>query len=274
MIDGETHQPAGWWRLFHHGLHPWDLLQPIPEARTALTDQSFPLLRIAQLFQQVQGAAQAGTQWNAAGRHLKAAPVVVPLAAAAVLIAQAAPADHGGLALLEHPLGERHTAETLRAAAPLVACEGIDVGRSRHTAELQAAHRLGGIHQQPGVARVLLEASGHRFDRHRKPAVPEQVGEHHQPCARLQGCFQRFEQGGITAAIAGREPGDGEALAPRQLLASGHHAGMFRIAEQQAVARFKRQSPQRQHAAAGHVFSEAEPVRRHATELGQAPPES
>ena len=128
---------------------------------------------------------------------------MVPLAAAAVLIAQAAPADHGGLALLEHPLRERNAAKPLWAAAPLVAGEGVDVGRIGNTAQLQAAHRLGGIHQQPGLAGVLLKALGNRFDRHRKPAVPEQMREHHQPRARLQGRFQRLEHRLITAAIAG-----------------------------------------------------------------------
>ena len=114
----------------------------------------------------------------------------MPVAAGAAFVAEAAPADHGGLAQLKHPLGYGHAPQAFRAAAPFVTCEGKDVGSGRHIPQLQAAHRLGGVHQQKGVLGVLGQSLGHRCDGHRQAAVPQQVREHHKACAGLELLLQ------------------------------------------------------------------------------------
>jgi len=53
--------------------------------------------------------AQAAAQGQAGGGHFKAAAVAVEAAGGAVLMGQAAPADQGGLGLLQQPLREGHT---------------------------------------------------------------------------------------------------------------------------------------------------------------------
>ena len=63
-------------------------------------------------------------------------------------ILQTAPADQGGLALLEDTLGEGNPAEPLRSKTPFVAGKGVDVGGSRCGLHRDLPHALGSIHEQ------------------------------------------------------------------------------------------------------------------------------
>ncbi|MEN9767719.1 MAG: hypothetical protein RLZZ32_1679, partial [Cyanobacteriota bacterium] len=77
---------------------------------------------------------------------------------------------------------------------------------------------------------------------------------------------------GAAAELLHRQGGDAAALAPRQLLAGGHHAGMLGIADQQLITALPGQSPQGQHAAACDVLREAQSMGPHPTGRRQPPP--
>ena len=136
------------------------------------------------LLHQVQGAAQACHQGDAAGGHLEAATVVVKRIRAAevrlALVPQAAPSDQRGLPLLQHPLREGHAPQSFRAAGPLVAGEGVDVCPGGRLGHGDLPEALGGIHQQVGLPGVLVKPFRHSGDRHDLSGVPEQMAEHHQ----------------------------------------------------------------------------------------------
>ena len=148
---------------------------------------------------------------------------------------------------------------------------GIGVARFR---QRQAAQALGPIHQQPGLAGVLPQHLGHRRDRHHLAGVPEQVGEHHKFCAGRQRRLQPLQHGrgggGFAAAqIPHRQLPQLQPLAAGQLPAGGHHARMFAVADQQLIARPPGQTPEGQHAAAGYVLGEGQPLGGHAAPAAQ-----
>ena len=168
----------------------------------------------------------------------------------------------------------RHSPQALRTAAPLVAGGGIDIGRLRGARHRHAAERLGRIHQQPRMARMVGQAPGHRFDRQHPAAVPEQVGEHHQPGAGAQGALQGLQGSHrhvavIARQITHRQWGDRQPLATGQLATGRHHPRMLRIPQQDLLPLAPGQAPERQHAAAGDVLGEGHPRRRHPEPLGQ-----
>ena len=98
-----------------------------------------------------------------------------------VFMAEAAPADQGGLGLYQYPLRQRHGPQTLGPAAPLVARAAVDIGGGGRFCHGDAAQGLGRIHQQVGVVGVAGQLVGHGGDGHQLARVPQQVGEHHQP---------------------------------------------------------------------------------------------
>jgi len=275
--EGETHQPRGG-RFGQQGLRPGDLLQPPPQALAAGLDAHEPLGGGAFGLQQLQGVAQAAAQGQAGRGHFKTAAVAVEAAGGAALMGQAAPADQGGLGLRQQPLRQGHPPQPLWPAAPFVAGEGIDVRGGGGLRHRQAAHRLGRIHQQPRPAGMAAQLLRHGWDWHHRAGVPEQMGEHHQagvggegPLEGLQHHRLQLRLGGGAAELLHRKGAEAATLAPRQLLAGGHHAGMLRIADQQLITRLPGQPPQGQNAAAGDVLREGEPVGPHSAGGRQAP---
>ena len=175
----------------------------------------------------------------------------MPAAAGAALVLEAAPANQGWLALLEDPLREGHAAQALGAAAPLVAGEGIDVGRLRRFGDGKAAHGLGRIHQQPGLLGMLLELMGDRRDRHHRPGVPEQVGEDHEPGPGGLAGLELLQHGGLQfrlrrglAEREDRQGGQAQLVAASQFLAGGDDTGVLAVADQQLIACLPGQAPE------------------------------
>ena len=82
--------------------------------------------------------------------------------------------------------------------------------------------------------------------------------QHHKTGAGGEGSLNRLDHGGIalgliTPQLLHRQHIDGEALAPGQFHAGTHNTGVLAVADQQPVPFGKRQTPERQHAAAGDV---------------------
>ena len=192
-------------------------------------------------------------------------------------ILQAAPADHGGLAFVQHPFRQGHAPQTFRATGPLVAGEGIDVSGGSSVLHRNLPETLGGIHQQIGRLGVLGEPFRDGGDGHDLARVPEQMTQHHQPRAGgealLQGVHHaRIGAGLIAAQLLHRQGVDRQPLTPGQLHAGGHNPRVFAVADQQTIATVEGQSPQRQHTTARDVFTEGQAMGGHAAELGEAPP--
>ena len=173
-LQREAHE-AGRWRLRQQGLDPSNRLQSLPELLAAGLDLREPIGIGTGTGQEFQRCAEAAAERYAGGGHFKAAGIAVPVAAAATFVSEAAPADQGGLRLLQQPFGEGYAAEALRAAAPFMTREGINIGGPGGLGHRHRSHRLGGIHQQPGLIAVLLQPLRHRRDRHHAAAVPEQM---------------------------------------------------------------------------------------------------
>ena len=174
----------------------------------------------------------------------------MPGAAGIGLVAQAAPAHQGRAGLLQQPLRQGHAAQSLRPAAPLMTGEGIDVGGSGSLSHRHAAHGLGRIHQQPGLAGVIPQPLRHRLDRHHGAGVPEQMGEHHQAGVIAEVLVQagqhRIRQQGFrrgAAELLHRQGGELQSLTAREFPTGRHHAGMLTVADQQNIALLPRQAP-------------------------------
>ena len=211
-VQGEAHQP-GRGRHRQKAAGGGQGLQTLPEPLAARADRRQPGRGVALSLQQLQRCVQARQQRCARGGHFEAASITVVRAAAAVLIPQRAPADQRGPGLLQQPLGERHGPQAFGPAAPLMAGDGINVGRAGGARHRQAAEGLGRIHQQPGMARMVRQTLGHRLDRQHATRVPEEMGQHHQPGAGAQHPLQGLQSarpnlGGIARQIAHGQGGD------------------------------------------------------------------
>ena len=181
------------------------------------------------------------------------------------------------MALAQQPLRQGHAAEPLGAAGPFVACEGIDVSRSGCIGHRNLPEALGGIHQQERLAAMAAELFGDLGDRHDLAGVPEQVRQHHQSGCRPQSLVHFLQDAGggigrITAELLHRQGVDQQVVAAGQFDAGRHNAGVLAIADQQPIARFKGQAPERQHAARCHVFTERQSMGGDAADLGKLPP--
>ena len=178
-LQGEAHQAGRRGRL-QQGLGPGHRLELLPELVAEGRDGGVALLGAAFGFEQGEGAVEPGEQGDAGGGYLKAAAVGVEATAGLVFMAEAAPADQGGLGLHQHPLRQGHGPQTLGPTAPLVPRAAVDIGGCSRFCHRDAAQGLGRIHQQVGVVGVAGQLACHGGDGHQLARVPQQVGEHHQ----------------------------------------------------------------------------------------------
>jgi hypothetical protein len=100
------------------------------------------------------------------------------------------------------------------------------------------------------------------------------LGEHHQPCAGLQGTrepvlHRRGSPFNRSPQIGHGQPVDRQAFALGKLPAGSHHAGMLTVTEQQPIAGLPGQPPKGQHTTTGDIFCEGQPAGTHPQPAGQ-----
>ena len=266
------------WRGFaQEGAAARERLQVLPELVTALAN-ALEAFRLASLCtEQLQGLPQSTEEGHTGGGNLKTATIAVPAAAGTALLLEAAPADQGGLALIQEPLGEGHSPQALGAAAPLVTGEGVDVGCLRRCGDGKAAQGLGCVHQQPGVLGVRLQVLGPRGEGHHGAGVAEEVGEVQESgpgslagLELLQNGYLKGPLGGGLAELQHRQGGQGQVVAAGQFLAGRDHAWVLAVTDQQLIALLPGQAPEGQDASTGDVLCEGNAMGADPTPARQA----
>ena len=240
------------WRGFaQEGAAAGERLQVLPELVTALANPLEAFRLAALCTEQLQGLPQSAEEGHTGGGDLKTSTIAVPAAAGTALLLKAAPADQGGLALIQEPLGEGDSPQALWAAAPLVPGEGVDVGCLRRFRNRETAHGLGRIHQEPGLLGMRLQVLGHRRNGHHGAGVPEQVGEDQESGSGLQAGLELFQNGSLKVLLCGglaelqhRQGGQGQVVAPGQFLAGRDHAWVLAVTDQQLIALLPGQAPE------------------------------
>ena len=124
---------------------------------------------------------------------------------------------------------------------------------------------------------MVLELGCNGLNWHQLAGVPEQMGEHHKACVGLQvlveGCQHSSFSGVLVVVTAAdllhRQGVDGHVLAAGQFVAGRHNAGVFTIADQDAITCLEGESPEGKHASTGDVLAEGHPVGCDATHPGQ-----